>query len=80
MRVVIANHSLDAPAGSETYVMTLAQGLRTLRHDVICFSPHVGQVDARAFGWSPTPGRSAPSTSFTVATSTARTWPLRRCR
>jgi hypothetical protein len=44
MRVVIANHSLDTPAGSETYVMTLAQGLRTLRHDVICFSAHVGQV------------------------------------
>jgi glycosyltransferase involved in cell wall biosynthesis len=44
MRILIANHSLSQPAGSETYVMTLAHSLRSLGHEVLCFSPRLGQV------------------------------------
>lgn len=44
MRILIANHSLAAPGGSETYVMTLAHTLRSLGHDVVCFSPRLGRV------------------------------------
>jgi glycosyltransferase involved in cell wall biosynthesis len=44
MRILIANHTLAEPAGSETYVMTLAYTLRSLGHDVVCFSPRLGRV------------------------------------
>lgn len=44
MRILIANHSLARPAGSETYVVTLARALRRLGHEVVGFSPRLGQV------------------------------------
>jgi glycosyltransferase involved in cell wall biosynthesis len=44
MHVLIANHGLDQPAGTETYVLTLTDGLLAAGHRVTCFSPRLGEV------------------------------------
>ena len=44
MHILIANHRLDEPAGTETYVVTLAGRLVAAGHRVTCFSPHLGET------------------------------------
>ncbi len=44
MHILIANHGLDQPAGTETYVLTLTDKLLAAGHRVTCFSPRIGAV------------------------------------
>lgn len=46
MHVLIANHRLDQPAGTETYALTLAEKLLAEGHRVTCFSLRLGEVAA----------------------------------
>lgn len=46
MRILITNHRLTARGGSETYVETVMVALRRLGHEVIAFSPALGDVAA----------------------------------
>lgn len=46
MHILIANHRLDQPAGTETFVLTLAGKLLSAGHRVTCFSPRLGAVAA----------------------------------
>jgi glycosyltransferase involved in cell wall biosynthesis len=46
MHVLIANHRLDQPAGTETYALTLAERLLAEGHRVTCFSLRLGEVAA----------------------------------
>lgn len=44
MKVLITNNRLDSRGGSETYVETVMVALRQLGHEVIAFSPGLGEV------------------------------------
>ena len=44
MRILITNNRLDQRAGSESYVETVMGALRDLGHEVIAFSPGLGEV------------------------------------
>ena len=44
MRILITNNRLDTRAGSESYVETVMGALRDLGHEVIAFSPMLGDV------------------------------------
>src|ERR1700733_11871605 len=44
MHILIANHRLDQPAGTETYVVTLTERLLAAGHSVTCFSQRLGMV------------------------------------
>jgi CheY-like chemotaxis protein/glycosyltransferase involved in cell wall biosynthesis len=47
MKILLANHTLDHYAGSETFTYALACELKRLGHDVICFSPRLGRLKPR---------------------------------
>src|SRR5664280_16496 len=42
MRVLLTTRALDQPGGSETYLATVARGLRALGHEPIIYSPEHG--------------------------------------
>ena len=50
MRLVLAYRTLDAPAGSETYLVLVAEQLQALGHDVTVWTPAPGQMAEVARG------------------------------
>lgn len=47
MKILILNHTLKHYAGTETFTYALACELKRLGHEVICFSPQLGQLTDR---------------------------------
>ncbi len=50
VRILLATESFDGIAGTETYVLTLAEQLLRLGHDVRIYSPRLGQMAELARG------------------------------
>ena len=44
MRIVLATEALTAVGGTETYVVTVAEHLMRLGHDVRVYAPHLGEM------------------------------------
>jgi hypothetical protein len=44
VKILLTNNALDARAGSESYLETIAPALRRLGHEVLFFSPNVGEM------------------------------------